>query len=383
MKVGIMTWHRGWNYGTILQSYALQAFLKKELNLTVQIIDYINQPSDNEPKNWRYFFDNPLARLKVLYTRKLNERKSRIYLQKYNNQYKIKEERVKEFCQNISYTKPVKTSKDFQEICKDFDAYICGSDQIWNPTLINKRYYLDFVPKGKRKISYAPSLGTSTVPHYMWNKYQNLLKDFYLISTREKGSADILTKILGRKVEHVLDPTFLLSSVEWSKQANESECPKEEYLLCYFLTDNPIFNQEAERLAKEKNLKIISLVVGNAAGYEIPQATINVTSGPREFIGLIKNAKIILTNSFHCTVFSIIYHKDFYTYSVKMKSKMANINFRYQDLFSLLGLNERYVGNSLYKHIDTIHPINYTIVQNKLDQYREHCIEFLRKALSL
>lgn len=228
MKVGIMTWHRGWNYGTILQSYALQAFLKKELNITVNIIDYINQPSDIEPKNWRYFFDNPFARLKVLYARKLNARKSKSYLLKYKEQYKIKEERVKEFCRNIDYTPPIKSSQDFITSAKDFDVYICGSDQIWNPTLINKRYYLDFVPHEKKKISYAPSLGTNIIPRYMWSKYQDLLKDFYAISTREKGSATILSNILKRKVEHVLDPTFLLSPSEWSKQANETECPQED-----------------------------------------------------------------------------------------------------------------------------------------------------------
>ncbi len=381
MRVGILTWRRGSNYGTNLQSFALHYFLNKELNIDAELIDYIRVGDYLEPKSLRYIFDGFFDRVRVRIDRYIKNKKIKYYNQLYREGYTKKEKNIDSFCRMIKFSHPVSTQKQLQDLNNIYDAFICGSDQIWNPTQIDRRYYLNFAHRGKRIISYAPSMGTKSLPRYMHNKYRELLSNFTAISTRESLSAINLSEVLGRRVEHTLDPVFLLNLGDWIELAKYSENSRGEYLLCYFISDNKRCYRDAERYAKEHHLKIVSLVVGSAGGYEIEGATIDVDSGPQEFLGLIERARCIMTNSFHCTAFSIIYQKEFYVYGANMRSKMANIDFRTIDLLSFFDLGDRFIDGELYDKLTTIMPIDYLSVQSILDERREFCINFLKKAL--
>ncbi len=383
MKVGILTWRRGYNYGTNLQSYALQYLLKNRFRVDAELIDYVGDAGGDclEKKSLRYILDGFLSRVRVRADRHIKLRKAKYYNHLYAAEYKIKGRNVESFCRMITFSSLVSTPAELSNLNNIYDAFICGSDQIWNPTHINRRYFLDFAERGKRIISYAPSLGTKRLPRYMHNKYRELLKNFTAISTRESLSAQNLSKVLERDVFHTLDPVFLLTHDEWMNLAKYSENSEGDYLLCYFISDNRSCYRDAERYAREHNLKIVSLVVGGAGGFEIKGATIDVESGPQEFLGLIEKATCVMTNSFHCVAFSILYHKDFYAFSANMHSEMADIDFRFTDLLSLLDIEERFVGNNLYSHIDDIEPIDYLSVQEIVDNKKQESINFLRRSL--
>jgi hypothetical protein len=381
LKAAILTWYGGCNYGTNLQCFALQHFLKTNYGVSATLIDYRAKPSDYEPKSIRYIFDNFIGRIRTRLHRRKEAKRARCYEEKYKEQYKIKEERCKEFRQSIDFTAPICTDEDWKRVSDEFDVFICGSDQIWNPTLFNRIYFFTKIANDKRKIGYAPSLGTGTLPSYMFQKYREALQYFHAISTREARSAQQLSAALGRKVFHALDPTFLLTKQEWQTFARPDALATGKYLLCYFIAHNEACYRAAEAYAQSHGLKIISLVVGSAGGYGIQGATIDVASGPREFLSLMENASCVMTNSFHCTVFSIIYHKEFFVLSAKNVGAMSNISMRYRDLLSFLQLEDRYLPDHFNQRIQDVRSIDWDDVQQRLDTKRAASIEFLHDSI--
>ena len=380
MKIGIMTWHDGFNYGTILQSFSLQYFIKHRYDCEVELIDYKQNAQDIEKKVFWYKIDGLLAKIRVKLNRKKEQAIAQRLRKEYAIQFKEKERNTKRFKELIPLSKKVTTEEELMSL--EYDVYICGSDQIWNPTIFNKKYYLNFVKEGKRKISYAPSMGTESLPRYMHSLYRSCLSDFHSISTREKASSIYLSSVLGRDVQYVIDPTLLLERKTWLSLSEYSLQQKDSrYVLCYFLTDNNSYYREVEKFANEKNLKIISLVIGNSSGYNIKGAEINISSGPFEFLALIKNAEYVITNSFHCCVFSIIFQREFYVYSVNLKSSMADVDFRYKDFLGQIGLQNRYIGKSLYMCLDKISPINWGYVDAVINQMRNSSIRYLDNAI--
>ena len=222
----------------------------------------------------------------------------------------------------------------------NYDIYCVGSDQVWN---YQKGYsilpfLLDFVPKGKKKIAFASSIGLSSLSVEANDIFKYYLSDFDALAVRESQASDLLSKLLHRKIDVVLDPTLLLTKKEWQKVADYNLCPKERYLLLYIVTIKPCKYaiELAERIAKNKGLKIVRLF-RSAATYGSKSSMINLPeAGPSDFIGLIENADFVVTNSFHGTVFSINFQIPFYTiiksgkatnsrlHSVLEKLKMPN-----------------------------------------------------------
>ena len=224
-----------------------------------------------------------------------------------------------------------------------FDAFIVGSDQIWNASMLNRRYLLDFVEKGKIKASYSPSMGTGHVLKRQQHVFKHYLNDFNYISTREQRLQKLLQEKLSRSIAHVLDPSMLITRDKYLQMAHLPEdLQPNSYLLCYFMPKNEKQAEQARRFAQSRGLKLVIMTM-HPFSYKVKEAYIYASAGPREFIGLIAHAAVVFSSSFHCTIFSIMLHKDLYVFEQSFTSKSADTNQRYTEQLDTYGMNHRYI----------------------------------------
>lgn len=210
MKIGIMTWFQYHNYGTSLQVVALNKVLKKIGHET----SVINYEDTNSPI---FLHKNNILQDGYI------ELKKRIKTHPYHRYEEEKrEEKFDQFLHdNLNFTEKVTLLPEFKKLNNYFDAFVCGSDQIWSPSFFNPRYFLDFVNENHRKIAYAPSLGTNKIDDQITKEQiAKYTKNIKYISTREKIGSKLISELIGRHVETVLDPTFLLTAKDWEELAS-------------------------------------------------------------------------------------------------------------------------------------------------------------------
>lgn len=260
----------------------------------------------------------------------------------------------------------------------DYDVYVSGSDQIWNPYIYADKQFepaflLDFVRKGRR-IAYAPSLGTPTLPAPYDEQFRQYLSAFDALSVREKRGQDLVRAITGREARVVLDPTLLLTGQQWGELA---VAPKyQDYILCYFVSDPGEAAAYALALSEKTGLPIVQLA---GARRKIPGAKeIVFDAGPREFLGLFQHASYVCTNSFHGAVFSVQFDRPFFT-SMSPKERAEPTYSRIYSLLSRLGCAERIVGLDSTASIDA--PMDYEAVHRNLDAARADSLAYLKAAV--
>ena len=280
----------------------------------------------------------------------------------------------------MAMTAPVCTDADFAALNDRFDTFIVGSDQVWNASMLNRRYLLDFVDKGKEKISYCPSMGTALVMKRQRQVFRKYLSDFNYISTREGVLQKILTQELGRQVEHLLDPSMLIPREEYRAMAHlPEEFTPGSYLLCYFMPKNKEQVERVQQFARARGLKVVIMAM-SAFSFTIPGVTIYAAAGPKEFVGLIDNAAVVMTSSFHCTIFSIMLHKDLYVFAQKFTSKAADINQRYIEQLETYGISHRYIAWGQGITPANEKPIDYerveTLFQERLKASKDYLSQF-------
>lgn len=347
-KVGIITIIDKNNYGNRLQNYALQETIKK-LGLEVKTI--VNYNSINR-KNWKY----PLKKLKFnMQTKK-------------NIKFDERRECFENFDRLIDYTDYYVTP--FKKLDKYFDFFIVGSDQVWNPNYrMSDVDLLNFV-KNKKKISYAASFSVNDLSEKNKNKLKKSLKSFYRISVREDLGKEIINSLgLDKEVLVTLDPTLLLTSEDWEKVMRKPKQygnSKRSYILSYFLGEK---SEQAkkfiEKVSKEKNLDVIDILNKTDKFYK---------TGPSEFLYLEKNASMICTDSFHSSVFAIIFSKPFVVFN--RENSKSNMNSRIDTL-----LREFELNNQKYNGISQNYEFDYNKVQNILKEKKSESISFLRNSL--
>ena len=376
MRIAITTWYGGINAGTFFQLYGLYTYLKKKGHY-VEVIRYESQPNDFLPKGFLYY----LFQFKNGFLKKINSIIERKRLKRIIEPYKLESElrnnRFQEFYDQIKFTERVCSDEDFERLNERFDIFIVGSDQIWNPTLLNRRYLLDYVHHDKLKVSYGPSVGTSFIFKKALDNYKKYLFDFDYISTREKVLQNALTAILNKTVQHVLDPSMLISKEEYLKIAEYPlQIPKKSYLLCYFMPNNKNEEEKIRRYAQKHSLQIVSMVM-NSYSYTIKDAVIYASAGPRQFVGLIENAAVVMTSSFHCSLFSIMLNQDLFVFEHKLAGKSANISTRYIELLETFGLKHRLIGEN--EDIDGKHleKIDYHYVNQVFQAQFKNSVDFL------
>ena len=370
-KIGILTFHRYYNYGTALQSYALQHFISQNYNCEVEIIDYLAK--------------NEYVGKKLLLTRIKRLGAYITSFSKYYSLYKNSQNQVQKVQkfngffehQMVLSAQKTDTVDDLTDICKNYDAVMIGSDQTWNPFVSTRGVFLLEYLDGKKvkKLAYAPSIGISKIPEEYVERYKNALSDFEMLSCRERCGAESLSDLLKKNVECVLDPTLLLKPSDWEQIATPVDV-QEPYLLTYFLGDNKAHRKAVEKIAAEKNLKIVTLPVSYI---EINNKKINKQYvGPCEFISLFKNASFICTDSFHGTMFSINFGKDFMSFPKRNDVDINSDNNRLYDALTVFGLENRLGinGRTVTELID------YEKVNAKLNELRESSKKYLDDAIN-
>lgn len=296
MKVGVITFHFVNNFGGALQAYALQKFLEDKCQCESRIINY---------KNWFIRFTDCLRIFPI--TTKFDEMKTGLItvdlrkgrLQKFENFINCYCKLTKVYGSNHA----IKSGK------LNYDKYICGSDQIWNPILtggVAKPYFLEFEEDAKKKIAYAPSMGTQEIPFFWLKKISRYVNNLGYISVREACGIKTIEQMTGRKVQQLIDPTFLLEEKEW---AEISQCPVKlpEYILIYMMQKDDEVYEHALWMKKKWNLPIVDI---SRYGFKPDFVDVSLVDvGPREFVGLFQNAEYVCTNSYHGLVFSLIFRK--------------------------------------------------------------------------
>ena len=355
IKVGIITILDENNYGNRLQNYATQEILKKE-NCDVETI----KNNDTLNKKDKLYGLRIIKYVKNFFIRIISKKSER----KSNFKY---------FKNNIKYSKFLITP--YSSVNKKYDYFIVGSDQVWNPYICRMRDVdlLTFA-EDKKRISLSASIAIDKIPIELENFFDKNLKKFVAISVREESGKKIIEELTGRKdVEVLVDPTMLLSSDEWDKVSKKPDQIKEnkKYILNYFLGQlKDEWKSEIDRIAKENDCTIINILDKNDPFY---------VSGPSEFLYLEKNAFLICTDSFHSSVFGIIYDTPFIVFD-RVIEKSQSMNSRIDTLLSKFKLEDRRFNGSITNELLTC---DYSKAKEILKIEKEKSINFLKKALDI
>lgn len=260
------------------------------------------------------------------------------------------------------------------------DVYLVGSDQVWNSFYnkgIDKSFYLDFAPMGKKRVSYASSIGMDSIPDKEESESVALLKKFSGLTVREQAGKELLAQY-GIQAEVVLDPTLLLDAKEWSSIANKYPMHlSEKYLLVYSVElkkQNLLIDYYARMIATQRNLKIYQV---SYSGTEKKLSCADKFYGqatPDVFLNLMKNASFVVVSSFHGTAFSVNFGKEFLTISAN------RFNSRVVNLLNITNLNGRLVSDRDFD-VSNLREIDYSVVDARICNARRDSIEAMYKLL--
>lgn len=355
MKVLQLTFHDKKNFGAFLQSFALQKFLEQQ-SIESQIIDY--RPT--------FLFYHP-----IFFSERMKKKLPFIwhflaiarYFQKNQALHHFKEWKI------LKKTKRYFHSSRFKE---NANCVIVGSDQVWNPDMIKNQenfFFLEFIPDNVKKISYAASLGMQQWPKNFEKKVAPILHKFKAISVRENSAALYLNSLGFSEVITVCDPTLLHNGDFYRREFSIFDCSVKTDAF-FFLIREVIPNSIMESFSK-KQIKKISP--------SIPQSMSSVA----QWLCAIESTRIVVTDSFHCTVFCLLFHKDFIV--LQNHSSMKGMNERFSTLLSKVGLADRILDETKsHSNYDKIlkKNINWNEVDTIIDNWRVSSKEWLTKQLS-
>ena len=373
MRLGGITWWRN-NYGSILQAFALQKYLENDLNQEYVIINQYSKKmasASNLVKKLKEYG------LKTTFKRLVG----RFGLPKLRKRVQNLQEFVDA---NLYTTDMVYSEENIADANKEFDGFICGSDQIWNPanTSLDSMYWLKFVNKGKLKISYAPSIGIEDAEMETRVKIKENLIDFDALSSREESGTRLINDILQNEVcTTVADPTFLVEKKVWEGISNY-RIYKNKYIFAYILRGTKKDREAIERFSKSKNIPIVTIPFldgEHMVPYDLKFGDIKLwEASPTDFISAIRNAEYVFTDSFHCMVFSYFFHKTFYVLPKKGKLQMSRI----LGLQDLLSTGNRVISSGFnVDEIDKMPNIDWEKVEMRIKQYRNSSRIYLRDAI--
>lgn len=360
-KVGIVTVHAAHNYGSCLQAYALQKKIE-ELNCDCDIIN-LRLPIQREIYkvitkriSLKYILKNMYTLLFIYKSRCLKHKKFEDFI--------LHKMRLSEEANSIEV---------FSKIANKYDCVITGSDQIWNLGIeeFTDAYLLQGVRN--KKISYAVSCGENIESNFT-QKQKEYIKAIDFISVRDSVTAQLVKTVTNKDVDIVLDPTMLFDGNFYQDLYGEERLIKEKYIYLYTLGNSKELLEVSKRLSKKTGLPIyISNVSGTHYMFGLKK---QIAAGPEEFLNHIKYAEYVITSSFHGTVFSILFNKQFWVFK-------AESDARKRELLHLTGLSDRTIDiqNCEEKFKSIILDNQYKIVHNMIFAEREKSVDFLNKAL--
>lgn len=343
--IGILTLKGNFNYGNKLQNYALQQFIES-CGYTAETILYDFDIKKNKFERILVFLNKvgrlitdiirPKRFLKKIETRRRNQ-----------HCYHLREENFINFTDKYIHRSTIKVNPDtitdsekLEYLDKRYLSVFSGSDQVWNSfdaDIFPELFFLPFMKSQKRN-SFSASFGFTEIPNSKFlPQYSNALKKMNAISVREESGKDLIQSLVQKEVEVLLDPTFLLSREAWLALAKECLYkPKKKYMLIFFL--GPISSEYRNLINNiNRKYKFETVELNNFSNenlYKIP---------PEEFLDLFSDASCVVTDSFHGTVFSIIFQIPFFV--VDRVSEMGSMNTRVINLLSKFELSDRYIGD--------------------------------------
>lgn len=365
-KIGILTYHRVFNFGSLLQTYALQKYIEDK-GQTVEVIDYYPERLQKKrllfhvnPKWSRPVWKKIAHLIPAVITRLLGYHMMDTFLKKH-----------------IHLSKKIyETEEDLKRDLPVYDIYLNGSDQIWNVEtadgLVDKVFFMEFLPDHCIRVAYAGSFGKDDFSEDSLEEIKKYLSKYSAISVRENSGVDILEKIGIENGQWVLDPTFLLKPAQWKTIQAKANLP-EKYLLVYNLNRNPRISSLAQRIAKDKGLKIVNF----AHSFVFVKGAKNIIyPTPNLFITLFENADYVVTDSFHGTAFSINFGRQFICVPA------PRFNTRLNSILDLIGETDRLLGDK--DDFDIINKkVDYKKVNKIIDEERKKAFDFVDHVLSL
>lgn len=371
--IGIVTPYNIRNYGSKLQAFAVQSILS-EYSDDVEMINYSPLPSQGiiaktrklvSPLSWYSFY--------LRWKDRKNEDNSSNKIDE--GLLELRKKSIDSFDIKYKLSEKIEGIDNLRTFAKRYDVIIVGSDQVWNPINVPAKYTtLEFAPLNVKRAALAASFGVSEInPVFLKPYYRKFLRKYRYISVREDQGVGICKQLLPDiNVVQIPDPTVIVDPSIWNDLSINypSEYGKEKYCFCYFLGDNREHRKLAREFAKKNNMKIVSPVhfkKMNDADVNFADIEIYDVS-PEKFIAMIRYADVVMTDSFHGSVFSIIFEKSFYTFERYASGDKASANSRIYNLLSSLGLDDRLVRNNIV--IDCNLAIDYTAVKSRLDEIR-------------
>lgn len=352
-KAGILTfqWANNQNFGASLQSYACRKLINKTLNTkNTEIINF--NPTKLSLKG------------KVLFylTGK--------WFREYNNKF-------------LNLKKEIKNIEELKKLNNDFNIFIVGSDQVWRPIWFGEkslRYFFDFVNENKKKIAYAASFG---VDYWEGNselteKIKPLIKRFDYISVREKSGINICRDVFNVEAEWVLDPTIMLKKEDYQlilDDWKDKSHLRNKYTAYMVLDDNKELQNFGRKISEKLNSHM-KFIKGKS--FKILERDIIFYNKVSQWLTYLKDSELVITDSFHCTVFSLIFHKKFIVIANKGRG-MA----RLESLLLMVNLEERFIKDIDSRNMDEIikKEIDYEEVDKRIEKERKKSFDFLKKAL--
>lgn len=366
------------NYGTMLQAYAVQTILQKK-GLYVDVFNYVSDPIKQFYRILNLTFLK--TKLKATFIKII----TKVLHPNIYKKIKIRENAFQRFKRcYLNMTDRINSKDELSKRIVCYDAAVLGSDQVWNPQNLEMDYYtLSFIPNDIPKIAYAPSFGVDNIPKYQEERTKQYLSRIEHISTRELNGARIVKELIDRDVETVCDPTALLKLNDWDKLKSSKKYIEGEYIFCYFLGNNKIHRDFANKLAKLLNCKIISIQhMDEFVSEDLKFSDLAVFDvGPGDFINLISNARVVVTDSFHGTMFSIYYRKPFYVLNYSKNDDKYSVNSRIDSINTILNFdNRRIIGNERID-ISEIDNIDWESIYSKLNGFVDSSANYLNDAL--
>ena len=359
-KVGIITYHRAVNYGAVLQAYALNRKIK-QLEVDVETIDYIceavNAQYDYRKLNKCATFKNFVAHNLTCFLRSKKKRRFTEFLKRFSLSKKCDRESI-------------------HKMSEKYDIFITGSDQVFNPVCHKNdpTYFLDFV-SDRSKNCYAASLGS--IAQFESSKIDviSLLKEFDKLSFREADATEYMESVLGKKCNTVMDPVWFLDKNEWAQIAFSNE--KRQFIFVYNLMDYKYMRKFVSKLSNETGLPVV--VVNRTVRGDLMYlggAKNRSNCSPEDFLGYIRNAQYVVTDSFHGTSLALLFEKQV---CIALNLSSDNTNSRLHTILELAGLSDYTIDSkSMVCKMDTI---NYDIIQEKLKPRIHASLEFLKSII--
>lgn len=387
-KVGLVSCYFIHSYGSMLQAYATQKVLNN-LGFENETINVSGFLPELRKKQYGYILKSGISSdiFRSRIKRGIALIRKKVMKTPYEKNVAIRDRRFDEFYEKFIKLSGGGTLEDLHNRCSEmYSSVLLGSDQLWLPQNIIADYYTLNFAGNVNKVTYATSFGVSSLPENIMDMAKNFLAKIDSISVREQTGQQIIKKLTGRDVPVLCDPTLLLTDNEWTEIQKDKPIVQGPYIFCYYFAESMHEREMAKELAKLTGCKIVAIPHLN---YYIKgddeYADIELyDAGPEDWVNLVRNARYVCTDSYHGTVFSIIYNKDFFIFRDGERPdpmKYCSTSSRFDSLLNSFELNDRVLyGNVdltpyLSKHID------YSHAADKLNEMKIESFDYLMRNL--